>query len=97
MWKSIIPPSAVWKQVADIFNYNYTYLSRMFKSMTGTTMIKYITAKRIDAAKTLMKEKPELGINVICEMVGYSDQHYFSRTFKSITGVSPSDYKLNLK
>ena len=85
------------EQVAAVFNYNYTYLSRMFKNVTGTTMVKYITVKRIELAKRLMQENPQLGITVVSEMVGYLDQHYFSRTFKTVTGISPSEYRKNLQ
>lgn len=85
------------EQVAAVFNYNYTYLSRMFKNVTGTTMVKYITVKRIELAKRLMQENPQLGITVVSEMVGYLDQHYFSRTFKTVTGISPSEYRKTCK
>lgn len=81
------------EEVAKIFNYNYTYLSRLFKKMTGTTMSKYITSKRIEAAKTIIEQNDNIGIGTVGQMVGYEDQHYFSRTFKLITGISPSEYK----
>lgn len=81
------------EEVAEIFNYNYTYLSRLFKKMTGTTMSKYITKKKIETAKRIIEETENIGIKTVGQMVGYEDQHYFSRTFKSITGVSPSEYK----
>lgn len=83
------------KEVASVFNYNYTYLSRMFKEVTGTTFIRYITLKRIEAAKQIMSEHPGISIKLVGEKVGYTDQHYFSRIFKAITGMSPSEYKAN--
>lgn len=85
------------EDVATVFNYNYTYLSRLFKKMTGTTMIKYITAKRVEAAKNMMKQNIDMSLGTISDMVGYTDQHYFSRTFKLITGVSPSEYRDSLE
>lgn len=81
------------EDVAEEFNYNYTYLSRLFKKITGLSMNKYITHKRIEEAKKFMKTHPGIGIQKVGEEVGYRDQHYFSRIFKGITGVSPSEYK----
>ncbi len=81
------------EQVAEKFNYNYTYISRMFRNAKGISMVKYITNKRIEEAKRIMEEDPKLSISSVCNMVGYMDQHYFSRVFKSVTGMSPKEYK----
>ncbi|HHU79299.1 MAG: response regulator transcription factor [Caldicoprobacterales bacterium] len=83
------------KEVASVFNYNYTYLSRMFKELTGTTFTKYITLKRIEAAKQIMSDYPGISIKLVGSKVGYTDQHYFSRMFKAVTGISPSEFKVN--
>lgn len=55
--------------------------------------MKYIIKLRIEKAKKLMETQPELSIKDICSIVGYYDQHYFSRIFKNITGYSPSEYR----
>ncbi|MBU9726660.1 response regulator transcription factor [Diplocloster modestus] len=81
------------EEVAEKFNYNYTYVSRLFREMKGVSMIKYLTEKRIGAAQKIMKEKPNLSVNHVCNMVGYTDQHYFSRVFKASTGMSPKEYR----
>ena len=46
----------------------------------------------MEKATSLMREKPQLYIKDIAEMVGYSDQLYFSRIFRSYMGMCPSDY-----
>ena len=84
------------EEVAEKFNYNYTYVSRLFREMKGVSMIKYLTEKRIGAAQKIMKEKPNLSVNDVCNMVGYTDQHYFSRVFKASTGMSPKEYRKNV-
>lgn len=84
------------EQVAERFNYNYTYISRMFRNVKGVSMVKYITQKRIETSKKIMRENPELSISTVSNMVGYMDQHYFSRVFKSIMGISPKEYKNTL-
>lgn len=83
------------KSVADKFNYNYTYFSRLFKQYKGISLSKYITKKRIELAKQLMEENSEMGVLAVCEKVGYEDQHYFSRVFRKEVGLSPSEYKIN--
>ncbi len=85
------------EQVADVFGYNYTYLSRLFKKMSGMPMNKYITEKKIALARKLLKEQPDLILEEVCELCGYNDCRYFSRVFKSLTGVTPSEYRTGEK
>ena len=46
----------------------------------------------MEKAKQLMRESSSLFIKDIAQMVGYRDQFYFSRIFRSFTGKSPADY-----
>lgn len=82
------------EQVADVFGYNYTYLSRLFKKMSGVSMNKYITEKKIALSKQMIREHPEMVLEEVCELCGYNDCRYFSRVFKSQTGITPSEYRL---
>lgn len=43
-------------------------------------------------AKQIMKERKELYVKDIAAMVGYHDQFYFSRIFRSVVGISPTEY-----
>ena len=52
----------------------------------------YLTELRINKAKELLSGD-DLSVQDVAEMVGYQDLKYFSKLFKRITGVSPSDYK----
>lgn len=70
------------------------YLSKLFKDNTGSNYIEYITQKRIGAAKKLLK-KENLSIKEICAKVGYGDPNYFSRLFKKVEGVTPTEYRDN--
>ena len=80
------------EELAEVFCYNTTYLSRLFKKISGTTLSKYIMIKRIEAAKKLLKSS-DVSVGTVSEMVGYQDQQYFSRVFRSFMGMSPSEYK----
>ena len=55
--------------------------------------MEYLTKLRIEKAKELMYSSPQLMLKDISEMVGYTDQLYFSRIFKLIIGMTPSEYK----
>lgn len=49
---------------------------------------------RIEIAKKLMRSSRHLMIREIAQMVGYPDSAYFSRLFKNVTGMSPSEYQM---
>lgn len=55
--------------------------------------MKYLLRLRIEESKKLLVEHTELTVKQISTLVGYDDQHYFSRFFKELTGKSPSDYR----
>lgn len=73
-------------------NVSSFYFSKCFKESIGINFIDYLTEFRIEAAKDMLK-KGEFNIKEICFEVGYSDPNYFSRVFKKIEGVSPTEYK----
>lgn len=82
--------------IAQKFNFTPSYIIKMYKRSTGETPMKYVIGMRIATAKQLMHDNPAMEVKQISEYVGYFDQHYFSRIFKSITGVSPSEYRESL-
>ena len=57
-------------------------------------MNKYITEKKIDMAKQLLQEHPDMLVEEICAMCGYNDGRYFSKVFKNRVGITPSEYRL---
>jgi YesN/AraC family two-component response regulator len=79
--------------LAENFNFNASYLSKLFKKYYDETPVRYLANLRIHEAKHLLRSRPELDIKSVGELVGYSDPFYFSRIFKHITGKSPSEYR----
>ncbi|MBE3554972.1 MAG: helix-turn-helix transcriptional regulator, partial [Thermicanus sp.] len=71
-------------------------LSKRFKEEKGINFIDYLTALRIEKAKTLLQD-PSRSLKEICYTVGYHDPNYFSRVFKRITGVSPTEYREKMR
>ncbi|MEG1296226.1 MAG: AraC family transcriptional regulator [Niameybacter sp.] len=83
------------RDVAAELGLNANYISQLFKKETGYTYTKYLTRLRMEKAKQLLLET-SLSISDICEQVGYNDYFYFLKTFKKYTGLSPSNYKVQL-
>ncbi|CAH1193018.1 HTH-type transcriptional activator RhaR [Paenibacillus allorhizoplanae] len=79
--------------IADRVNLNVSYLSREFKKYKGIAPIEYLTQIRIDKAKQLLTDDSNLMFKDIATLVGYSNQYYFSKVFKFITGLTPTEYK----
>ncbi|CAM3886593.1 MULTISPECIES: AraC family transcriptional regulator [Paenibacillus] len=81
--------------IADELNMNYTYLGRLFKSTTGTTINQYYKKLKVQKAIELM-QSDSLNISQISEMLQYPNPYYFSRVFKQVTGLSPKEYRQQL-
>lgn len=72
------------------FYLSSSYLCRIFKSTTGTTINKYITARRITIAKSLLNEG--LSVSETCEKCGFNDYSNFLKAFTKAVGISPKKY-----
>ncbi|WP_256758491.1 response regulator [Cohnella sp. WQ 127256] len=75
------------------FNISSTYLCNLFRIYCGSSFVEYFTDLRIAKAKELLKDHPEIPIKDISEIVGYMDRHYFSKVFKLIAGLTPSEFR----
>ncbi|MBN2617167.1 MAG: response regulator [Spirochaetales bacterium] len=79
--------------IAEEFSCNHEYLSKVFKKNKGITLQHYIIDLRISEAKKIIRTYDNLDIQSVGDIVGYSDQYYFSRIFKKYTTMSPLQYK----
>ncbi len=80
------------ESLADMAGYTSYYFSRIFKDITGLTVIDYIRQVRINTAKELLCVD-EIKISDIPCMVGFSNPSYFYSIFKKDVGLTPSAYK----
>ena len=78
--------------LSGLFFIDKFYLSKIFKDAYGTTINAYILSRRITEAKKLLRFT-DLSIDEIGSRVGMNDANYFSRSFKKLEGISPSEYK----
>lgn len=79
------------QQIATVIHTNPSHLSRKFKQETGDSITDFINVKRVEAAK-LYLQSDNISITEIAFMVGFNDVNYFSRVFKKVTTLTPSQY-----
>lgn len=80
------------QSVCRQFALSHTVLSKLFHKYGDTSFSRYLTKRRMETAMQLINENPDVLIRDVAERVGYSDQFYFSRVFRSVYGICPSDY-----
>lgn len=80
------------KTVAENVFLNYSYLSSNFSAKTGMHYNEYILNIKMARAAYLLLNT-DMKIYEICSAVSYQDTNYFTRQFKKIYSVSPSEYK----
>lgn len=78
--------------IAQKYDYSVSYLSKVIKEETGMTFTKYIQELRFTYVKDMLVET-DLPIKEIVYNAGYYDMSNFSRKFKTIVGVTPSQYR----
>ncbi|GAA5417226.1 HTH-type transcriptional activator RhaR [Paraliobacillus ryukyuensis] len=84
------------KVLANLFNYNSSYLGKKFKKHTGYYFHTYLDQVRIEQAKQLLQTK-EYKVYEISERIGYSNMDYFYKKFKKYVGMSPKTYQKKYK
>lgn len=71
------------------------YISKMFKEKLGVNYIDFLTECRIEKAKTLLADS-EKSLKEITFEIGYHEPNYFSKVFKKMCGISPTEYRKTL-
>ena len=78
--------------IAKICNISPEYFRRIFKSFYGVTPVNYINNLKITRVKELLGSQM-YSVTDAARMSGFNEMSYFSREFKKVMGVSPSEYK----
>ncbi len=73
------------------FGVSQTYLGKLFRKYRGMSFKNYLTMIKMEKAKELLQGE-EILIKDVAERLGYRDQFYFSRVFRSYTGTCPTDF-----
>lgn len=78
--------------ISEKFSLPAIIISKIVKKRSGKKFNDYINYLRIEYAKMLFASE-DLKITSVCDGAGYSDYGYFTKKFRELTGVLPSDYK----
>ncbi len=79
-------------KVADFVGISKYYFAREFRRITGYTFVTHLNMTRCEAAKELLS-KDQMTIGAIAMSCGFSGQSYFTRTFQSLVGMLPGEYR----
>ena len=93
--KPYLNPEFRLNDLRQILPLNRTYLSQLINTEYDCTFYQFVTNYRIEEAKRLMKEKPDLKMQDIAEQCGFSSPVVFSRIFARETGETPSEWSAN--
>jgi AraC-like DNA-binding protein len=80
------------KQLAAEARLSVPHYASLFKKKTGSSPIQMYAQMRIQLACDLL-DRSNLSVSAVSDECGYSDPFYFSRTFKRIVGLAPTQYR----
>lgn len=81
------------ESVASMIYMSQWHFSKIFKKVTGSNFINYLTEVRIAKAKEIIRQNPALKNYEIANKVGFISERYFSELFKKSTGMTPSEFR----
>ena len=83
-------------EIGAIFGYHPFYVSRVLKEKKGITLRQYIISYRLKAAKAQLRTSRK-SVAEIAEELGFTDASYFTKTFRSVFGMTPKEYRNSFK
>lgn len=81
------------QEAAKMVNLSPNHFCKVFKRLTGKTLIQYIQMLRVTEAERLLNES-DLSITDIASTVGFNDMNYFGRVFKKYKNTTPSHVRI---
>ena len=84
-------------RIADELNMPMDVVSRLFKRATMVGPLEYIHQVRVQKAKSLLSERPELTVQEVALQVGYSNVDSFIRAFRRIEDLTPGKFRKNME
>lgn len=79
------------QDTAQHFGYSVSNIQKIFKAVTGQSIIVYFNKLKLEEAKKLIAEN-NMTFSQIASYLGYSNPNYFSRIFKTTVGMTPTEY-----
>ena len=88
-----IRPGLTIKELSDVLHTNRTYLSAYIKTTYKMTFREWITGLRLEYAKNMLKEHPEINIQKLAESSGFLSRSNFIKLFSEKEGCTPAKWK----
>lgn len=88
-----IRPGLTIKELSDVLHTNRTYLSAYIKTTYKMTFREWITGLRLEYAKNILKEHPEINIQKLAESSGFLSRSNFIKSFTEKEGCTPGKWK----
>lgn len=82
-------------EICRTIGYSKSYLCKLFREQCGETIISYSIRKKIDRAKQLIREG-NLNFSEISDRLAFDNPQYFSRVFKRVMGMTPTEFRRTL-
>lgn len=82
------------KELASYSNMSESSFSHKFRLEIGNAPIKYIICQKINASLSMLRDGNT--INYIARTLGFSNEYYYSKQFKAVTGITPTQYRKNM-
>jgi AraC family transcriptional regulator, dual regulator of chb operon len=84
------------KTMSEYFNYNPDYIGKLVKKTTGRNLKDLVREQRMKQAEYLLKNTDMAVVDIVSE-VGYSNVTYFYKQFREEFGITPDEYRKNMK
>ncbi|HCW08023.1 MAG TPA: hypothetical protein DGG95_11740 [Cytophagales bacterium] len=91
--KPFLKPDFSLPELADQMKISVHQLSQVINDGLGKSFFEMTAEHRIEEAKHLLKEKPNIKVEEIAEEVGYNSKSSFNTAFKKLTGKTPSEWR----
>lgn len=78
--------------ICKVLHYNKSYIFRQFKKTTGSSLMAYFVKMKVQKAKEMLRES-DMAVSAISDTLSFDSPNYFSKTFKKVTGYTPSTYR----
>lgn len=94
--KPYLHPEFRLQDLTQVLPLNRTYLSQFINAEYNCSFYQFVTNYRVEEAKRLMKEQPEMKMQDIAEHCGFSSPTVFARIFARETGMTPSEWSAQI-
>ena len=83
-----------YESLSEVFYMNPVYINRIFRQNSGVSLHTFLLNYRINMAMEILRSS-NISVKEIAPMVGFSDLPHFTKTFKKVTGITPSKYRVS--